>query len=92
MAIYRKKPVEIEAELVSDLIYNFKHNYDKLPKWVKENYENMTINTITDDYFYVLTLEGTMMATKNDYLIKGIDNELYPCKIEIFNKTYEEVK
>jgi hypothetical protein len=32
-----------------------------------------------------------MMATREDYLVKGIDGELYPCKIDIFEKTYERV-
>lgn len=38
----------------------------------------------------ILTLEGLMVATKGDYIIKGVDGEFYPCKEDIFNKTYEE--
>lgn len=37
------------------------------------------------------TLEGTMTANKGDMIICGIKNELYPCKLEIFEATYEEV-
>lgn len=88
---YKKIPVEIEAELVSELLEKFKHNFKELPKWVKEAYENTTINTVTDNDFIIKTLEGNMTATKEDYLIKGIKGELYPCKKEIFEKTYEEV-
>lgn len=90
MSKYKKKPVEIEAELISDLLDKFQHNFKELPKWVIEAYENTTINTITDNDFIIKTLKGNMKATKEDYLIKGVNDELYPCKIEIFNKTYEK--
>lgn len=86
---YRKLPVEIEAELVSELLEKFKHNFKELPKWVIEAYENTTINTITDNNFMIKTLEGNMIASKEDYLIKGVNGELYPCKKDIFEKTYE---
>lgn len=91
MAKYRKLPVTIEAEKVNDLLYGFAHNFSKLPKWVIDAYNNARIDAITDNYFNVNTLEGTMIATRGDYLVKGIDGELYPCKIDIFEKTYERV-
>ena len=37
------------------------------------------------------TLEGVMIAVENDWIIKGIKGELYPCKPDIFTATYEEV-
>lgn len=86
---YRKLPVEIEAELVCELLQKFKHNFKELPKWVIEAYENTTINTITYNDFMIKTLEGNMLATKEDYLIKGVNGEVYPCKRDIFEKTYE---
>jgi len=89
---YRKLPVEIEAELVSELLEKFKHNFKQLPKWIIEAYENTTINTITDNDFIIKTLEGNMTASRDDYLIKGVNGELYPCKKEIFEKTYELIK
>lgn len=91
MGKYKKLPVEIEAELVSELLEKFKHNFNKLPKWVIEAYENTTINTITDNTFIIKTLEGNMIATKEDYLIKGVNGELYPCKKDIFEKIYVAV-
>ena len=39
----------------------------------------------------VATLEGDHIACPGDYIIKGINNEFYPCKPDIFKKTYEEV-
>lgn len=92
MSKYKKKPVEIEAELVSDIIYKFIHNYKELSEWIKEAYESTTINTITENGFIIKTLEGNMTATREDYLIKGIEGELYPCKKEIFEKTYIRVE
>lgn len=41
---------------------------------------------------YIHTLEGDMFASIGDYIIKGVDNEFYPCKADIFQRTYELVK
>ena len=38
------------------------------------------------------TLEGDHECTKGDYIIKGVAGEFYPCKPEIFEKTYELVE
>lgn len=40
----------------------------------------------------IKTLEGVMTGNNGDWLIKGVDGEFYPCKHEIFKKTYEAVK
>ena len=45
----------------------------------------------TDKEMLIETLEGTMKANKGDYIIKGVKGELYPCKEDIFYKTYEKV-
>jgi hypothetical protein len=37
------------------------------------------------------TLEGVMTASENDWVIRGVGGELYPCKPDIFAKTYEPV-
>ena len=39
----------------------------------------------------IQTLEGTMCAYPGDYIIKGVNGEFYPCKEDVFKKTYEEV-
>jgi len=38
---------------------------------------------------YIETLEGRMMATPGDWIIKGVNGEFYPCKPDIFEATYE---
>lgn len=43
-------------------------------------------------YIVIPTLEGNMWAISGDYIIKGVNGEYYPCKPDIFKKTYEEVK
>lgn len=42
-------------------------------------------------YMYIETLEGEMRADEGDWIIKGINGEFYPCKPDIFEKTYENV-
>ena len=41
---------------------------------------------------YIITLEGEMFASIGDYIIRGVDGEFYPCKSDIFRKTYELVQ
>jgi hypothetical protein len=38
------------------------------------------------------TLEGDMKANVGDYIITGVNGEVYPCKPDIFEKTYEKVE
>ena len=44
----------------------------------------------TEEEVEIKTLEGVMKANKGDYIIKGVQGELYPCKPDIFYETYEE--
>lgn len=39
----------------------------------------------------IQTLEGVMVGHQGDMLIRGVNGEIYPCKRDIFNKTYEKV-
>ena len=45
----------------------------------------------TDKEMEIKTLEGTMKANKGDWIIKGVKGELYPCKPDVFEMTYEKV-
>lgn len=40
----------------------------------------------------IKTLEGSMIARAGDFIIKGVNGELYPCKADIFNKTYSTIE
>lgn len=46
----------------------------------------------TDKELIIHTLEGDMKALPGDYIITGIHGEQYPCKPDIFEETYEEIK
>ena len=92
MSKYRKKPVIIEAFLLNDR------------GLVGEDWfwNAVTRNDIITHCFgkhdpkpawcEIKTLEGVMVAFAGDYIIRGVHGEIYPCKADIFCKTYEEVE
>ena len=85
MAQYRKKPVVIEA-----IQFNGK-NAEEIEQWSNNNVKSGPISedTLSRDYLEIETLEGTMTAQPKDYVIKGVNGEFYPCKPDIFEKTYD---
>lgn len=89
---YRKKPVEIEAFRYDGDFIDKDGNY-YIPGWGIEAFENNIIkyNSYDNGKLAIETLEGTMFADIGDYIIKGVNGELYPCKPDIFRKTYELV-
>lgn len=46
----------------------------------------------TDEPVDIETLEGTMHASPGDWIIRGVKGEIYPCKPDIFETTYEAVE
>ena len=84
---YRKKPVIIEA-------IQFEDNSDRIIE-IHEFMGGDTIRVNYEDkdnpYLKIETLEGIMKASVGDYLLKGVNGEVYPCKPDIFEKTYERV-
>jgi hypothetical protein len=91
MAKYRKKPVVIEAvQWTGD-------NFKKIQEMLKEADEKRVIMPHPNEdkevqSLLIVTLEGEMRADKGDYIIKGVKGEIYPCKPDIFEKTYEPVE
>ena len=67
----------------------------EMPDWLQEAFDNKTViggHDICDNVFmHIKTLEGIMMANESDWIIKGIAGELYVCKNDIFQATYESV-
>ena len=80
---YRKKPIVIEA-----VRYMLE---DSLPDWFMDRVTSNDILLNRDGSLFIKTLEGTMYADFGDYIILGVKGEVYPCKPEIFEKTYEAV-
>ena len=92
MSKFRKKPVVIEAEqfFVNKKVYGgpvaFAVNYG----WPKT--ENDTSATSLDGKYWVRTLEGPLVVSDGDWVIRGVKDEFYPCKPDIFEATYERVE
>jgi hypothetical protein len=86
MKQYRKKPVVICA---TQLINSEFRSLDDIPLSDCKNWKNGW----DEQGFYVTipTLEGDMKARNNDWIIQGVNKEYYPCKPDIFEKTYEKV-
>lgn len=90
---YRKKPVEIEAFRLTDDLEMI------APAWFTQAVadEKAWIDrSLVDGHIHVYgctidTLEGRMHARLGDYIIQGVNGELYPCKPDIFCKTYDLV-
>lgn len=98
MPKYRKKPVEIEA---FQMTKERRWDNSDWPAWLseawqKEPTEAGCLYCIDDDGLVghgerlcITTLEGTHAVTFGDYIIQGVQGELYPCKPDIFETTYE---
>ena len=86
MALFRKKPVVIEA---------FCLGIDNIPDWFMDQVTKNEIILHGERHDLrqaeIKTLEGTMMGNKGDYIIKGVKGEIYPCKPDIFKATYERI-
>lgn len=86
MAYFRKKPVVVEAYL-----YEGGPLPCAAPDWVAEATEPCGIITNTGfvtERLRVKTLEGKMYANPNDWIIRGVQGEVYACKPDVFEATY----
>lgn len=82
MAKYRKLPVEIEAVQLQ---------FTTTSQQECIEFTNNTAKKGLDGGVIIPTLEGNMVANTGDFIIKGVNGEFYPCKPDIFHKTYEMV-
>jgi hypothetical protein len=90
MPKYLKKPVVVEAVQVSKAL-NAACSWPDLPDWLKVAYGNGDILFLPNSV-EIRTLEGLMTGNLTDYIIQGVKGELYPCKPDIFEQTYELVE
>jgi len=81
---FRKKPVVIEAVQWLGTGESMDEIRDLDPG------TQQTVD-FTSDNVFIFTLEGQMIASIGDWIIKGVKGELYPCKPDIFEATYERV-
>jgi hypothetical protein len=93
MSKYRKKPVVIEAfKWMGDHT-----SMENPPAWLLTAIKDGTImftqlHDVFGDQMLIETLEGTHRASPGDFIIQGVKGELYPCKPDIFEATYELVE
>lgn len=89
---YKKKPVVIEA-------IQWTTNLEEVKEFVGKDLEYSILDTAWQVgkgaphvFMKIHTLEGDMEVSKGDFIIKGVNGEFYPCKPDIFEKTYEPVE
>lgn len=81
---FRKKPVVIEAEQFTE------DNKDRAFLFIQSNV--LAEWEDGEPVMRIQTLEGIMTARINDWIIRGVNGEFYPCKPDIFAATYEPVE
>ena len=104
MGKYRKKPVVVEAmrfdgsaESGADIMM-WAHSYGvevvEYHPFLADRFRGdpKVYVAHSDPFMRIKTLEGTMVASKGDWVIRGVKGEFYPCKPEIFEATYEPIK
>lgn len=92
---YRKKPVVIEA---FQMTKERRASTTAWPIWlIKANYRNRGMPgslqrveaSKPESLFEIVTLEGNHLVSEDDFIIRGVQGELYPCKPDIFERTYD---
>lgn len=94
---YRKIPVVIDAVQWTGEnqreMFDFLTNYEKTDDYMSTSGEHFIINhNAVKGGLVIKTLEGEHIASIGDYIIRGVAGEFYPCKPEIFEKTYERAE
>ena len=84
MTKFRKKPVIIDAVQWTG------NNYSEISK-LGETSAVCRHLSVLENRLMVDTMEGVMAASINDWIIRGVKGELYPCKPDIFEMTYERI-
>ena len=82
---FRKKPVVINAIQFKDSAYSISRVTSFVGDTLIIDYK------VSPPTLKIPTLEGVMIASVNDYIIQGVNGEFYPCKPDIFEKTYDIV-
>lgn len=84
MSKYRKKPVVIEA------FHYTGQPVSEWPEWAQKAYYSGTIER-KQTGLLIHTLEGKMLCRHGQWVIKGVQDELYPCDHAVFAQTYEAI-
>lgn len=93
MGRFRKQPVVIEAAQ-----YLGRNTYGEMTPWLSQAIGDGVVRFTPDatlpdlGQLTIATLEGTHIASPGDWIIRGVKGEVYPCKPDIFESTYEAVR
>jgi len=96
--LYRKKPVEVEA---FQMTHERRVDNRDWPNWLNLAWQlergepgslSPAIHGTSDGRLVIMTLEGEHFVSWDDFIIQGVKGELYPCKPDIFEATYEKVE
>ena len=93
---FTKRPVTIEAIQWDGTKESASHILDWMFSWAIDrgasaNYMDSQ-RTGGEPLIAIETLEGTMLASSGDWIIRGVQGEFYPCRDDIFRQTYEAVE
>ena len=93
MSKFVKKPIVIDAfQMTAERMWD----NSEWPEWLhlawNGNGEPGSMTRAMGDGMVIATLEGNHRCEVNDWIIRGIKGELYPCKPDIFEATYEPVR
>mgnify|MGYP001576269416 CR=1 FL=1 len=90
---FRKKPVVVEAMNFDELVEYGKNHGANMVDGMPWSFEinGRPISHENDNCYLITTLEGTMKFNRGEMLIIGVKGEAYPCKLDIFEATYEAV-
>jgi hypothetical protein len=97
---FRKKPVEIEAMWISPdttardggLDPNTQSQAEIAGWMMGHGFRDFKVHGEQAPFgIAIQTLEGVMVASPDDWIIRGIQGEFYPCKPDIFEQTYEAI-
>lgn len=96
MPKFRKKPVEIEA---FQMTKERRMDNSEWPNWLHAAWnesrnepgalQRVDMEAAMPDYLQIVTLEGLHLVSWDDWIIRGVKGELYPCKPDIFAATYD---
>lgn len=82
---YVKRPVEVQAvQWTGD-------NFEEIWEFMKDSDRLSYVYDDAKNILCIQTLEGDHYAPVGDYIIRGVKGEFYPCKPDIFEKTYDEL-
>lgn len=89
---YRKRPIVVEAYQMT-VENGSLESEKKWPEWLASAHESCVLGfDCATGLFRIKTLEGHLTVSWNDFIIQGIKGELYPCRPDVFEATYEAVE